>query len=399
MVRPVTLEPLQLLLAVGDTPAAPSQLATDLNVSRATIHRVLAKLQDEGLVHKVGAGPKAAYRTLRSSDLSLNVDSDWVSWTMPEAAAQGVCQALELFTRLGIGQCEALSDELRFRRMRPEFCQSGSGTYDDQETFDQIDALTRRIKAGLFGHSVGASWGIFHPKVDIDVRRAYDFFVRLRHRLSWDRVPEGSIGIGHDEPLEQSGDVSVIVFSAESESGRSYNILLSPEMLASAHLGLRLYLFVLLKQFNLALTTLLSSCSYPSAVRDAPEREALLHELEVLAERLEPARAEHIENIQQAVEALAAVLPHADLSTLSRPQSGPGPHLVRKVSPSLTVADFGVDWGNLLSSNQAIGFRSGKFSVLDLSRGVYVANSHSPQTALQLARNLVEKGAARACSL
>jgi hypothetical protein len=109
--------------------------------------------------------------------------------TLNDHQAQVLIQALDLFSRIGIGQFEEVLQ-----------------VYDPNAKLALKER--ERIRAGLniakteAGHPSNGSYGIHHPKVDDDFRVAYDLQQVIRHRLAWDRKPEGDITVPFDKPMQ-----------------------------------------------------------------------------------------------------------------------------------------------------------------------------------------------------
>jgi len=111
--------------------------------------------------------------------------------TLNEEQARILIRALDLYSRIGIGQFEEVAQ-----------------VYDRGL---KLDLTTRdRIRAGLniakveAGHPVNGSYGIHNEKVDDEFRVAYDLQKVVRHRLAWDHQPQGGMGVHFDTP-DQSG--------------------------------------------------------------------------------------------------------------------------------------------------------------------------------------------------
>lgn len=107
--------------------------------------------------------------------------------TVNERQAQIIAAALDLYSRIGIGQFEEVLQ-----------------VYDP---LAKLDLQTReRIRAGLniakveAGHPTSGSYGITNSAVDDQFRVAYDVRQVVRHRLAFDRQPQGGMGVDFDTP-------------------------------------------------------------------------------------------------------------------------------------------------------------------------------------------------------
>jgi len=98
--------------------------------------------------------------------------------------AQVLCAALEMYSRVQMGQFWAMAD--------PWFCQE-----NHRELYDALDALKPIIFPDL---QHNAYHGIHSPKVDSKAQMAWDIQQVIRHRLSWDKTPEGGMGVNFHDP-------------------------------------------------------------------------------------------------------------------------------------------------------------------------------------------------------
>lgn len=92
---------------------------------------------------------------------------------MNEKQLLHLLDALDLYSRLGMGQLEALDDWIRLKFQ----------TYDaDGEGYDSdyIRKLFQNIKAEVWCHPPNGSWGIHNSKVPTSCREAYDIKQVLR---------------------------------------------------------------------------------------------------------------------------------------------------------------------------------------------------------------------------
>ncbi len=106
---------------------------------------------------------------------------------MSEAQAQVVVRALDLYTRIGIGQFEEI-----LRVYDPLSETWGSGHKFALEFIKEIKAQA--------GHPMNGSHGIHNPKVRDDFRVAYDVQQVIRNRIAFDKNPEGGMTVDFDTP-------------------------------------------------------------------------------------------------------------------------------------------------------------------------------------------------------
>ncbi len=101
-----------------------------------------------------------------------------------EEQLQLLNNACELMSRLHMGQWDSLRYELGLDVSEPS-------------VFDLAHF------AGLLPYD-GGYWGIYHEKTPENARKFWDMLQVMRHRLAWDREPEGGIYCQFDEPRQSS---------------------------------------------------------------------------------------------------------------------------------------------------------------------------------------------------
>jgi len=122
---------------------------------------------------------------------------------LDEQQAQLVIQALDMATRLHMGQTNIVG----------EYLQGCSSRNADPEVVNSALDLLRRE---CFGFTRSASFGIHSDAISDDARVMWDIHQVLRHRLSWDRAgnPETRdwstmMGVNYDEPRRSSHEVEL----------------------------------------------------------------------------------------------------------------------------------------------------------------------------------------------
>lgn len=219
MARPELVSSSQLLAALAPVALTPAALAKTLRVSRATVHRKLAELVPQGLVIRVGRGPSASYRQPTAEEVVDQArvriaPEGQVRLTMGRRAADATQAALDLYSRLGIGQLHQISELARGGVLR-----RGDGSAFTFAQLDSIEQLVDALSYQMLGFDRGASFGIHSPHVAAKVTRCWALQRVLRHRLAWDAGPaDGPRGVWHDEPLDLRNLEAVFVHSDEPDS-------------------------------------------------------------------------------------------------------------------------------------------------------------------------------------
>jgi len=132
--------------------------------------------------------------------------------TVPAATARIMVEALDTYTRIGMGQLEDIVSMGRFGILKNSEGQA--------PTYDELDDAEQHINAAkktLFGFPSNASHGIFSDKVAERFRTTWGVMKALRHRLAWDRTPEGGFQTSFDEPMRGEAPVGVSVTSGSAE--------------------------------------------------------------------------------------------------------------------------------------------------------------------------------------
>jgi hypothetical protein len=123
--------------------------------------------------------------------------------TVDEHQARILVAALDLYTRIGIGQFTEIVRVYNYEWKTP---------------VPVVDRLVDAMNAAkqVIGFGPGASYGIHSPDVHDVFRRAYDIQCVIRHRLAFDRTPEGGLGVDFDTP-RQIGELPLPTIKEEEE--------------------------------------------------------------------------------------------------------------------------------------------------------------------------------------
>lgn len=112
--------------------------------------------------------------------------------TLTEKQAHIVITALDLYTRIGIGQIERVMELF------------SEVYWKDIPNVERARQLVLEFKEALTGYPMNASHGIHSDKVRDTFRAAYDITQVLRHAVAWGAKPEGGIEIWFDKPRQIS---------------------------------------------------------------------------------------------------------------------------------------------------------------------------------------------------
>jgi hypothetical protein len=119
-----------------------------------------------------------------------------VTLTLNPAQARVVMRALDLYSRLKMGQFDEIVSLFGFHR---EFDR------------DHARLLLRDLHTTVFPELHGNEYyGIFHEQAG-DGREAWDIYQTIRHAVAWHREPEGGITVDFDRPLKSSAEPLPVV--------------------------------------------------------------------------------------------------------------------------------------------------------------------------------------------
>lgn len=114
--------------------------------------------------------------------------------TLTEGQAQVLSDALDIYSRLHMGQLDSLQEILAcYSKTRPGMA-----------PFHEIRQTLQDIEPMITGLSNHAYYGIHSPELKDTARVAWDLHRVLRHRLAWDRNPEGGFTVQYDKPDQSS---------------------------------------------------------------------------------------------------------------------------------------------------------------------------------------------------
>lgn len=127
-----------------------------------------------------------------------------------EEQAAVVMDALELFMRIGMGQYGEILEHSPFR---------SNGTKPDVNRFcqarDSAESFLQAVKQVMTGLPRNSYYGISSPDISDKYRTACDIREVIRHRLSWDKNPEGGMTVNFDRPFHWNHAVPLPTFDKD----------------------------------------------------------------------------------------------------------------------------------------------------------------------------------------
>jgi hypothetical protein len=128
---------------------------------------------------------------------------------LTEKQAQVLVNALDLYSRIGMGQLSEVAYVLRLNAL---------GNPNGQaDALAKVEKLTREAASYWMGGS-GSYYGIFSDKINDSFRVAWDLQQVIRYRLAWDRNPEGGIQVNFDKPLKSSQESLAYIKKTQAKS-------------------------------------------------------------------------------------------------------------------------------------------------------------------------------------
>jgi hypothetical protein len=117
---------------------------------------------------------------------------------LTERQARVIVDALDLFSRIGMGQLKEVAYVLRQNPLPSSDPDLEARTTLLSEIRDKLDTLSRYWMKGP------GFYGITSKSISDRFRIAFDIQQVIRHRLAWDRNPQGDITVDFDNPTKTS---------------------------------------------------------------------------------------------------------------------------------------------------------------------------------------------------
>lgn len=394
MARPESLTLDALARALTPAAQTPSELASKLRVSRATVHRRLLALSSEQLVVKTGKGPKVGYRlpTVSEALQRGRAQSSPPSLLRMELSlVQASCLrgALEFMARLGIGQFGQIEEACRM------LCIGKSGQFPSEE-LDRIQSLCGSLQQTLLGMPMNASHGIYSPHVHPRMLQAWQISKILRHRIAWDNQPEGGIGVWHDEPDEKPSELHFSVYSEVRNDERVYLLEFQKDWLALLMKALSAEVHALNADLSFLLDwaragVLRKREGDVATEADLAQAQVLLAALQPLIAGVKANQSKSCARSKTLLDSLT--LYQEDPEAYAQVKTTDAPNIVRASSSpfALTIED--------LPQGMMLNFQNGQYRIIAPSLTgdalVIIGKSHSIQTAVEMAKNYAKKGSTR----
>ena len=126
---------------------------------------------------------------------------------LSELQAEVLIKALDLYSRIGIGQIGEVHNILT---LEPHIKSPSENTY--QGIKNALDFVKRE----LFGFEAGASFAMHAPQVPDKFKVAWDLQQVIRHKLAWTANPAGGVGVSFQEPMKSSKEPLATMTEADA---------------------------------------------------------------------------------------------------------------------------------------------------------------------------------------
>jgi len=135
--------------------------------------------------------------------------------TMSAKQAAAVSHALELYSRIGIGQVDTVADE-----------------YFDHPKYMEIREALEGVRVLVTGHR-GASLGITNARTPVEAKICWEVYQVIRQILAFARNPAGGHSVDFQDPLAISGEpLPAIQATDETRDCRPTSVRMCDELKA-----------------------------------------------------------------------------------------------------------------------------------------------------------------------
>ena len=155
--------------------------------------------------HPTKGSADKALRKLKSQDVLPKDDVDRpYQLSLTERQAQVLTEALDLFSRIGMGQLEEIAYVLR------SYTKPSESSSLLSSRLDELKRLAREASNVWMGSPFGCR-GISSEEIGDAFRVAWDLHQVIRYRLAWDRNPNGGLQVSFDTPMKYSQEPLAII--------------------------------------------------------------------------------------------------------------------------------------------------------------------------------------------
>jgi len=186
---------------LGITPPQWAVITTDIPDGKERAHksfRIDGEWYNVVSTHPTKGSADKALRKLKSQAVLPKDDVDRpYQLSLTERQAQVLTEALDLFSRIGMGQLEEIAYVLR------SYTKPSESSSLLSSRLDELKRLAREASNVWMGSPCGCR-GISSEEIGDAFRVAWDLHQVIRYRLAWDRNPNGGLQVSFDTPMKYS---------------------------------------------------------------------------------------------------------------------------------------------------------------------------------------------------
>ena len=171
----------------------------------------------------------------KKSEKRIAAPPETLMLTLTVEACYLIINALDLYSRIWIGQYERMDDLSIY--------DTGGRWNRNTKSHMLFQQIRDLLIPSLCGHGdyTCCSLGIWSDETNIKAINAYDIQQRLRYEISWFRKPEGSITVDFDEPWIRGSLGDCSVFCEKIEDSIRVSLYLSTGQLDTIQTSLEVY--------------------------------------------------------------------------------------------------------------------------------------------------------------
>jgi hypothetical protein len=122
-----------------------------------------------------------------------------VKLTLNEKQAEVLVRALDLFSRIGVGQIKEVQNVLSLYLTKGRANDKAIALVDTDRVCQLLDEIAKE-----YGHPRGSHWSILSDQINDDFRVAYDIQQVVRNYLAWKLNPNGGMQVDFYDPKKTS---------------------------------------------------------------------------------------------------------------------------------------------------------------------------------------------------
>lgn len=366
------------------------EISKETGVSREAVRKSIADLANTSSIHQTSdqiscVTPKELFineRKNRWPGLTTRFD-------MSPKVAYLFMNATDFYSRILIGQFEEIDQEIRMDAW-------GFGQSLNSDHSELVASALREIKSTLMHFQSNASHGIASHKIPLDANCIFGMKKSLAHRVCWDNTPRGGIGVDFDEPLFDRGvNGNVLSYSyLDRRNERHFVLEVTAEYEKFVLESLNAYARIGREEYEVIIE-LAKSGHLRNRDGAVPSSEEIAAAEKIIAELKSKCASVNASGISQKAQLLNAIPEMIE----SMHSTGRDEVWSDESAMTLTVSNASSSKAKIqialeqLPENFALINDYKNFSVIKFDgdlKPLMISTSHSPQTAIVMAKNRIE---------